>query len=449
MTVEIAFASIAELGAKLRAKTLTSLALTEIYLERIAQLQPKLNAFVTVTADLARTQAKQADQDLTDGRDRGPLHGIPYAVKDLVDTAGIPTTWGCKAMLDRVPKRDAALVERLREAGAVLLGKLQLTELANALGVAKTSWNHGGPSRNPWDLTRWSGGSSAGSGSATAAGLCAFAIGSETWGSIDCPAAFCGVTGFRPTFGVVDRRGALLICPTLDKLGPLARSAADVTVVLDQLATQPLEPVGGFRIGVVTPPQGPPGYARAFADALHTLRGAGVTLAQAELPKSPGEITTAVFLFTEIMGALSELIASGAVNRLYDQQPWDAKWSAYLALGIRGDDYVKATYVRAHVQREYQALFDKFDILLTAGRPYVATVIDGPWAETPGGNYDVLNGVGNLIGVPAITLPIGFSEGLPISLHAIAAPYHDRTLAAFGELFQQRTDFHRRRPTVH
>lgn len=451
MSVDLAFASITELGALLRARTLTSLALTDVFLERITRLQPRLNAFITVTADLARTEAKRADQELAEGRDRGPLHGIPYAVKDLADTAGITTTWGCKATVGRVPTQDAAVVKRLRDAGAVLLGKLSMTELANALNNEKTSTNHNGACNNPWDPTRWTGGSSSGSGAATAAGLCTFAIGSETWGSIECPAAFCGVTGLRPTFGVVDRAGALLICPTLDKLGPLARSATDTKLVLDALATQPLEPARAqLRIGIVkNPPVVPPGYTGAFADAIRTLRDAGVQLELVELPKVPATITTAIFLFAEIMGSLSGFIASGAVHQLYDEQPWDAKWRWYTNLGIRGDDYVKAAYVRTHIQREYQALFDRYDLLLGGGRPMVAPVHDAKWPTLDEGGWGELSAVGNLIGAPSITIPMGFSENLPVSLHALAAPYHDHSLVAFGDLFQQRTDFHRRRPTVH
>ncbi|MEO8700498.1 MAG: amidase [Kofleriaceae bacterium] len=445
-----AFSSIAELGAKLRARTLTAVQLAELYLARIERLQPKLNAFITVTADLARSEAKRADAELAGGRDRGPLHGIPYGLKDLVDTAGIPTTWGCKATVNRIPERDGAVVAKLREAGAVLLGKLSMTELANALGNVYTSDNHNGPCRNPWDVTRWAGGSSSGAGSAVAAGMCAFAIGSETWGSIDCPAAYCGITGFRPTFGTIDATGALLICPTLDKLGPLARSAADAAVVLTAVAGSPIEPAPQrpLRVGVATPPSGPPGYARAFADVIAALSGS-VQLAGVVLPDRPVVATTAVILYAEIFGALAGFIQSGGVERLYDREPWDTKWAAYISLGFRGDDYVKAAYVRAAIQRDYRALFEHHDVILTGGRPVIASVIDHPETEAvDAGNTDVINAVGNLIGLPALTAPIGFSERMPISLHAVAAPYEDAKLLAFGELVQRQTRHHLQRPPV-
>jgi aspartyl-tRNA(Asn)/glutamyl-tRNA(Gln) amidotransferase subunit A len=447
------YASIAELGARLRAKALTSLQLTEAYLARIDQIAPKLNSFVTVTADVARAQARRADDELAAGHDRGPLHGIPYAVKDLIDTAGIRTTWGCKAMLDRVPTVDAHVVERLREAGAVLLGKLSLTELANAFDNKLDSANHNGPHRNPWDLTRWAGGSSAGAGSAVAAGLCAFALGTETWGSIDCPAAYCGVSGLRPTFGVVHLGGALVLCPTLDKIGPLARSAADLGVVLGALAESPLDdaPTTPLRVGVLQRPPMPPEpeLITAFARLQDTLRAGGARLETLELPKHPGNATLTIILIGELFAALDGFIQSGAVHQLYDREPWETKWKAYLDLGTRADDYVKAMYARTAIQRDYRALFERFDVLLSPGRR-LATVIDAPASpDDTGGDHELLSVAGNLAGLPALTLPIGFTaSGLPMSMHAVAAPYREANLLALGALVQSRTEHHQRRPPL-
>jgi aspartyl-tRNA(Asn)/glutamyl-tRNA(Gln) amidotransferase subunit A len=444
---DLAYSSIAALGARLRARSLTSLQLTDIYLARIARIGPQLNAFITVTAELARSEAKRADAELTSGRDRGPLHGIPYAVKDLVDTAFIPTTWGCKATLDRIPTQDARIVTQLREAGAVLLGKLSMTELANAFGNNLPSANHGGACRNPWDVTRWAGGSSSGSGSAVAAGLCAFAIGSETWGSIDCPAAYCGVTGFRPTFGIVDRTGAMILCPTLDKLGPLARSTRDAAIVVQTLVDAPLAPSPpALRIGVVAGPVQPPvGYADAFYRVLEVLRGRA-HLEPLVLPEHPENATMLVILLGELYGALAPFIQRGGVHQLYDKEPWDRKWSAYLGMGLRPDDYVKAAYVRAAIQRDYRALFERFDVIVTPGRPLLAPVIDERDDTDDVGGWGTLDTVGNLAGLPAITMPMGFSKGLPFSLHAVAAPYDDAKLFAFGELVQHHTEHHRKRP---
>lgn len=451
--VDLAFASIAELGGKLRDRSLTSLRLTEIYLERIARIGTKLNTFITVTAELARTQAQRADAELAAGRDRGPLHGIPYAIKDLADTAGIPTTWGTRSRVDHVPARDAAIVTRLREAGAVLLGKLSMTELANALGNRKQSTNHNGPCRNPWNPERWAGGSSSGSGASVASAQCAFSIGSETWGSIDCPAAYNGVTGYRPTFGVVPRDGALLICPTLDKLGPLARSAADAALVASKISDEPpIAPRTDLRVGFAAFPKGitPPGYFALTMRAVEAIQAAGIAVEPVELPKLPVDVATAVILLGEVHGALDPFIRSGAVHALYDEQPWEAKWDAYQALGLRADDYVKAAYVRAAAQQAYNSLFDRYDLLLSAGRPAEADVIDGPEEDTgDAGAWNVLQAAGNLIGAPAITLPIGLSTGgMPLSLHAMAAPYEDSRLFELGMRLQARTDHHTKRPPV-
>ena len=451
MTADIAYLSIAELGAKLRDRSLTSRQLTEIYLERIGRIGTQLNAFITVTADLAREQADRADTELASGHDRGPLHGIPYAVKDLVDTAAIRTTYGCKAFLGRLPTRDAALVTRLRDAGAVLLGKLSMIELANALDNPKMSANHGGPCRNAWAFDRWAGGSSSGAGAATAAGLCAFSIGSETWGSIDCPAAFNGVTGYRPTFGTVQTEGVLILCPTLDKLGALARSAADIATIASVIATPAPEPsTRPLNIGFVSmPAHTPTGYAEATFAAVEVLRAGGATVERVELPELPALATILVILFGEVYGSLAPMIQTGAVHELYDGQPWAEKWAAYERMGIRADDYVKAAYARTVIQRVYRGLFERFDVLFTGGRPVIAPVIDADdFAENESTGFGVVNCVGNLIGAPGITLPSGFSEGLPISMHAMAAPYEDSRLFELGTLVQRSTDHHRKRPPV-
>src|SRR5947199_153174 len=233
---DLLFAPVTELSAQLRARRITSLDLTEAYLDRIARLAPGLNAFKTVTADLAREQARAADAEIRGGRWRGPLHGVPYGAKDLFATAGIPTGWGFEPLNEQVPDADATVVRKLREAGAVLLGKLAMVEFAGGLGYRFANASSSGPGRNPWNRERWTGGSSSGSGAAVAAGLVGFALGTETWGSILCPSAFCGITGLRPTYGRVSRAGAMVCSWTFDKVGPLARSAADCRLVLQAVA---------------------------------------------------------------------------------------------------------------------------------------------------------------------------------------------------------------------
>ncbi|HEX9291722.1 MAG TPA: amidase, partial [Anaeromyxobacteraceae bacterium] len=216
----VTFATVEELGRRLRARELSPVALAEACLERISRVAPKLWCFVNPTPQRALEEARGAEAELARGRWRGPLHGIPYGLKDLVDTKGLATTFGARPYATRVPDRDATVQARLREAGAVLLGKLSMIELAGGLGYHWADAALNGACRTPWDLSRWAGGSSSGAASAVAGGLVSFAIGSETWGSITCPAAFCGVTGLRPTYGVVSRHGAMPVSWTLDKLGP-------------------------------------------------------------------------------------------------------------------------------------------------------------------------------------------------------------------------------------
>ena len=238
-----AFATIRELGAKLRAKEVTSVQLAEFFLSRLDKFGPVYNAVVRVTRDLALAQAKQADEELKAGKDRGPLHGIPFGVKDLLATKGIPTSWGAAPLKDQVIDEDATVVVRLREAGAVLCAKLAMVELAGGFGYKQADASFTGPGLCAWDKTCWSGGSSSGPGSAVGAGLVPFAIGSETWGSIMTPAGYNGIAGMRPTYGRVSRHGAMALSWTMDKLGPMCRTADDCGLVLDAIAgPDPLDP---------------------------------------------------------------------------------------------------------------------------------------------------------------------------------------------------------------
>src|SRR5215831_8899247 len=232
ITEDTLFASVSELDELLKTQKISSEALTRAYLERLEKIGPKLGAVVTITRDLALEQARRADREIKAGRYRGPLHGVPYGAKDLLATRGIPTTWGAEPYKDQVFDHDATAVRKLREAGAVLVAKLAMVELAGAFGYNNANASFTGPGRTPWNLDYWSGGSSSGSGAAVAAGLVAFAIGSETSGSIITPAAFCGVAGMRPTYGRVSRYGAMALCWTLDKLGPMCRSADCCGLVL-------------------------------------------------------------------------------------------------------------------------------------------------------------------------------------------------------------------------
>src|SRR6184192_454295 len=289
MSDDLAFEPLTVLGAKLRTGEVTSVGLTKFCLDRLEKYGPRYNCVVTVTRDLALKEAEQADKELKAGRDRGPLHGIPYGAKDLLATSGgIPTTWGAAPFKDRCFDYDATVIRHLEEAGAVLVAKLAMVEFAGGMGYRQPNASFTGPGISPWSPDAWSGGSSSGSGSAVGAGLVPFAIGSETWGSILGPATYCGVTGLRPTYGRVSRYGAMPLCWTLDKLGPLALTAEDCGLVLDAIAgADPADPTAaarpyrydardpgrGFRFAVVggTADAADPAVSEAFTRALGTL----------------------------------------------------------------------------------------------------------------------------------------------------------------------------------
>src|SRR6267378_6034883 len=233
---EVWFATAEELAPELRTGRLSPVDLTRGFLDRIERLNGRFNAFEKPTPDLALEQAQRAASELRANRYRGPLHGVPYAAKDLFDTQGIATAWGTRFLRDRVPTENATVVARLEDAGAILLGKTAMVEFAGCLGYRYANASASGPGRNPWNPSRWTGGSSSGSGAAVAAGLATFALGTETWGSILCPSAFCGLTGLRPTYGRVPRTGAMVCSDTFDKVGPIARSAEDCRTIVEVIA---------------------------------------------------------------------------------------------------------------------------------------------------------------------------------------------------------------------
>src|SRR5499425_721150 len=240
------YASIAELAKQIESKQLSPVELTESYLERSEKLGPRLNAYARLTPDLALEQARAAEKDIHRGHYRGPLHGIPYAAKDLLAVKGIPTTWGAKPYVDQVFDYNATVIDHLNHSGAILLGKAAMIELAGGMDYMYASASLQGEAKNPWDTTCWTCGSSSGSGAIVAAGLAGFAIGTETWGSIVCPSAFCGASGFRPTYGRVSRRGAMALAYSMDKIGPLCRTAADCDLVLRAISGHDPEDLGSL-----------------------------------------------------------------------------------------------------------------------------------------------------------------------------------------------------------
>jgi Asp-tRNA(Asn)/Glu-tRNA(Gln) amidotransferase A subunit family amidase len=399
---DIAFASVTQLSRWIEARWLTSERLTHIYLDRIERFDSKLRAVITLTREHALTQAVQADRELANGLYRGPLHGIPYGVKDLLDTAGIPTTYGAEPFKDRVPARDSAVVERLKAAGAVLIAKLSLGALA-----LNDIW-FGGQTMNPWLLEEGASGSSAGPGAATAAGLVAFSIGSETGGSIVSPSMRCGITGLRPTYGRVPRAGAMTVCWSLDKIGPMTRTVEDAMLVLKAISGSDPGDVAsiasrldfdanatakGLRVGYIANWMSDPPATDVDRAALAAMAAAGVTPIEVTLPDWPYDCLD-VTLFAEAAAAFEDLVLSGAVNQLKVQVP-DA-WPNILrqARFLSAVDLVQAGRLRRMVAQEMARLFSDVDVLLV-----------------PSLRDDMLS-ISNQTGHPSLTLRTGTVEVL-------------------------------------
>jgi len=414
----IAFASIKEQARWMTTGQISSRELTEIYLERIERFGDLLECFVTVTADVARAQADQADRERATGQVRGPLHGIPYGVKDLVDTRDIPTTWGAEAYKDRVPGSDGAVVRRLREAGAVMLGKTTLGALA---------WGDvwfGGETRNPWNPKEGASGSSAGSGSATAAGLCSFGIGTETLGSIVSPSDRNGLTGLRPTYGRVSRAGAMALCWSLDKIGPMCRFAEDNAMVLSVLNGYDEYDTGSIDAGFAYDGRLPVGeltigYDPAWfegddvrdtdRDALAAIRNLGATVREVTLPDLPvDEVMPAINV--ESAAAFEELTLSGRDDLLRRQVnnawPNAFRQSRYLS----AVDYLQAERLRRKVMQDAHAFFAQVDVVF------------GPSFDTP------MLSLTNYTGQPCLAIRAGFAELTPRSLFDHPENDSDETL---------------------
>ena len=465
MSDEVVFLPLRRLGALIRSGRLSPVEVAEVFLRRLESLGPRYNAVVTITRERAIEQARRAEREIAAGRYRGPLHGIPYGAKDLLATAGgIPTTWGAAPFRDQRFDEDATVIRRLEEAGAVLCAKLAMVELAGGMGYRQPRASFTGPGINPWNAEAWSGGSSSGSGSAVSAGLVPFAIGSETWGSILSPAGYCGVTGLRPGYGRVSRHGAMALCWTLDKLGPLALTADDCGLVLDAIAGHdPADPttterpfhytgvdVEGrrFRFGVLknvlASVEEP--VRNNFQRSLDDLRRIGM-IEEVELPDLPWEVATRTILHVEAASAFEDLIESGRINEL--TAPED-HYTAYARDAILAKDYVKALRVRRIMAREADALMSLFDALVAPGRPTVAPPLDREFRSALSGSTpDLMGAVGNGAGLPAVIVPNGEGDrGLPTSLQFMGRAWEENTILAAARAYQTLTDWHLRHPVV-
>ncbi len=462
---EVFFSPITALAPEIRAGRMSPVELAEGFLARIESHNDRFHAYERVTRELALEQAKQAASEIKAGRYKGLLHGVPYAAKDLLDTQGIATAWGTRFLRGRVPSEDATVVRLLREAGAVLLGKAAMVEFAGCLGYRFADASASGPGRNPWDPSRWTGGSSSGSGAAVAAGLASFAIGTETWGSILCPAAFCGLTGFRPTYGVVSRAGGMVGAYTFDKIGPLARSAADCRAVLaaihapddrdPSMAAVKLDfspprarkerPLRIGRVALDWSKTGESEVRAAFEAAVVSLRAMGLTIEEAILPEYPASEVAGTLITVEALSTFETFFDDGRVSQLVDPL---APRQRELAAPITGADTIKAIRMRRELQTTMAEWFEKIDVIVTPNFKSVAPPLAMDLYEAlPYG--DPVGAISAACGLPGLAMPAGFGTNrMPCGFQMVAAPFEDASLLALGERFQQRTTHHLQHPVV-
>ncbi|MEO5589531.1 MAG: amidase [Gemmatimonadaceae bacterium] len=450
---EIAFLPVTDLSELIRRRQLSATRLTGIYLDRLKKYDPVLHCVISLTEDRARARAKAADAEIAAGRYRGPLHGIPWGAKDLLAVKGYKTTWGAGPYREQVIDEDATVVQRLDAAGAILVAKLTLGELAQG-----DVW-FGERTRNPWKVDQGSSGSSAGPASATAGGLVAFSIGSETLGSISSPSTVCGTTGLRPTYGRVPKTGAMALSWTMDKLGPICRSAEDCALVLDAIHG----PDGHDKSAIassfnwnakVSPKQLRVGYIKSAFDtpltdpkdekrtlhgtkqwddaALGVLRGMGVNLIPVELPDMPYDAMR-IILTAEAAAAFDDLTRSNRDAGLVQQGKFDWSNTFRTARFIPAVDYINANRVRSMAIEAWDDLMKKVDVIVT---------------PTSAANLAQLVAT-NLTGHPALILPNGFRpDGTPVSLTFLGGLFQEAKLLAVANAYQQATTFHKLHPTI-
>ena len=466
---DLCYLSIAEAAAMIADRRLSPVELTRAVLARTEALNPRVNAYITVTAEEAMGQAREAEAAVMAGGHLGPLHGIPLGLKDLFDTQGVRTTAGSKVLAEHVPAEDANVVTRLRAAGAVFVGKLNMHEFAYGI----TNENpHYGPARNPWDLERITGGSSGGSGAATAAGMCAASLGSDTGGSIRIPACFCGIVGLKPTFGRVGRRGVIPLSSSLDHVGPMTRTVEDAAIVLQAIAGHDSGDPGsldvpvpdyladlhsgvrGMRVGVmadyVTEPMGA-GVKRAVTAAIETLEGLGAWLRPVDLPFLP----YARMVNGSILSAEAAAYHQASMQSAPDD--YDPEVLERLTRGrqLLATAYVQALESRRQIREQLLAAMGQVDLIALPMEPVVAPPIGGGRVTLGRRPTDVrgavtrYTGLFNLTGFPAISVPCGFTPaGLPMGFQLVAKPLEEATLLRAAHAYEQATGHGKRRPPL-
>ena len=451
----LGYLGIDEAAPALASGDLSSLDLTEAVLGRIERLNPTLNAYTYVMADSSRSDARAADARAQAGERHGPLDGIPIAIKDVIDTAGVVTTYGSIRYRDHRPDADAHVVQQLRRAGAVILGKTNTHELARGI---TTDNPHFGPTRNPWDLTRHPGGSSGGSGAAVAAGMALGALGTDTGGSVRIPAHMTGISGLKPTHGLVGRTGARPLVRNFDHIGPMTRSAADCALMLEAMAgpdpndpdavTQPAgsfaaaldHPVGGYRAGIVQDfaDDAEPRIRELFADAVRAIRDLRVEIDSWSLPAELNPKAAQVVSRSE--GYVS-------IHAMFEGDFSSIDESIHQRLNVGADasalDYLRGLQARADIEAAVSDALETRDFLLSPAYPYPAEPIKRFDARA---NDTLHASLFNSSHHPALVVPMGFVDGLPVGLHIVGRMHDDATVLQVGHAFQQATAHHRQRP---
>jgi len=461
---ELTALSLVEASEAVRERRVSPVALTRACLDRIERLDGTLNAFITVTADAALRTAAAAEVEIRDGGWRGPLHGVPIALKDLFDTAGVPTTAGSGLFAERIPDADAEVVRRLGDAGAISLGKLNMHEFAYG-GTSHVS--HFGPPHNPWDVQHIAGGSSGGSAAAVAANLCFGALGSDTGGSIRQPAAMCGIVGLKPTYGRVSNRGVIPLSWSLDHSGPMTRTVADAAVMLQTLA--------GYDPGDLSSVDVPvPDYASALTDDARSLRvgvprGHFYDNLDGEVADAIGEAVAALETLTAgvvavdlpAIGGLREISGPVLLAEAYayhaeyvavrsDAYDPDTLARVERGAGISAVDYIRARQALARVRRDVIAVFDEVDVLVTPTSPVPAPTLAAV-ADAGDIGLQTLRNTSpfNAFGLPTISVPAGFTGGgLPIGLQITAKPFDEAAMLRVAHAFERATRWGERRPPL-
>jgi aspartyl-tRNA(Asn)/glutamyl-tRNA(Gln) amidotransferase subunit A len=452
-----AFATAKEIAARVSSHAVSAVDVAEATLARIGQHDKRLNSFVRVVPDAALEEARDVDDSVRAGRPLGPLAGVPVALKDLIDLAGIPTTAGAHRIFHRTPTTDAPVVTRLRAAGAVIVGKTGLHEFA--YGVTNIN-PHTGPVRNPWDLARIPGGSSGGSGAAVAAGLVAAALGTDTGGSIRIPAALCGVTGLKPTFGRVPVAGVIPLSWTMDHVGPLTRTAEDAAILLSVLAQAPevipevSRGIAGLRLGVPEEffwEELDRDVEACCRDAVRALTFAGGILRPAVFPRA-AECGAAAAV---ILAAEAAAYHERHLRERPDAYGEDVRVRLDRGLFLSAADYLVAQRARAFLTCEAARALESVDAILVPTTPHPAARIEEDASQVAGVSlamsmrYTRCTNPFNLLGFPVLSVPCGLShDGLPIGLQIVGRPFEDATVLRVGHAYQQITDWHTRHPPI-